>query len=92
VSADSAPDLRGKLDFIQPSHIGAVKSVPMTIFRDGTGRLRPAQLGSCSSVPNWKVRWNRPARWASAFCAAVPQFRDAETGTQQSGWYRRAPV
>jgi hypothetical protein len=42
VSADSAPDLRGK-DFLQPSHIGAVKSVPMTIFRDGTGRLRPAQ-------------------------------------------------
>ncbi|WP_298618982.1 hypothetical protein [uncultured Zoogloea sp.] len=48
VSADSAPDLRGQADFLQPSRIGAVKSVPMTIFRDGTGRLRPAQLGSCS--------------------------------------------
>ena len=48
VCADSGPDLRGKVDFLNPQRIDGVQSVPMTIFRDGTGRLRPAQLGACS--------------------------------------------
>ena len=48
VCADSAPDLRGKLDFTRPQAFEGVNILPMTVFRDGTGRLRPAQLGACS--------------------------------------------
>jgi len=48
VCADSGPDLRGQLDFTRPQRIEGVDVLPMTVFRDGTGRLRPAQLGACS--------------------------------------------
>ncbi|HQE39708.1 MAG TPA: hypothetical protein PLC55_10460 [Zoogloea sp.] len=48
VCADSAPDLRGTLDFTRPQAFEGVNILPMTVFRDGTGRLRPAQLGACS--------------------------------------------
>lgn len=48
VCADSGSDLRGKLDFTRPQEFEGVGILPMTVFRDGTGRLRPAQLGACS--------------------------------------------
>lgn len=44
----SVPDLRGSIDLYQPSRIGEIMSVPLTVFRDGLGRIRPAQVGSCS--------------------------------------------
>ncbi|HRO58338.1 MAG TPA: hypothetical protein PK177_04085 [Burkholderiaceae bacterium] len=44
----SVPDLRGSVDMYQPSRIGDVLSLPLTVFRDGFGRTRPAQVGSCS--------------------------------------------
>lgn len=48
VAASSGPDLRGTLDFTRPQAFEGVAILPMTVFRDGTGRLRPAQLGACS--------------------------------------------
>ena len=48
VCGDSGPDLRGRLDFTRPQRFEGVNILPMTVFRDGTGRLRPAQLGACS--------------------------------------------
>lgn len=48
VMAESAPDLRDKLDFTCPQVFEGVDILPMTIFRDGFGSLRPAQLGACS--------------------------------------------
>lgn len=44
----SVPDLRGTVDLFQPSRIGNLLSLPLTVFRDGFGRARPAQIGSCS--------------------------------------------
>lgn len=44
----SVPDLRGTVDLFQPSRIGNLLSLPLTVFRDGFGRTRPAQIGSCS--------------------------------------------
>ncbi|HNH23527.1 MAG TPA: polysaccharide deacetylase [Accumulibacter sp.] len=44
----SGLDLRNTLDFYHPqSHLG-VSILPLSIFRDGFGKLRPAQLGACS--------------------------------------------
>jgi hypothetical protein len=48
VAANSGPDLRGTLDFTRPQAFEGVAILPMTVFRDGTGRLRPAQPGACS--------------------------------------------
>jgi hypothetical protein len=48
VHPDSGIDLRGKIDFFHPVEIDNTRVLPMTVFRDGTGRLRPAQVGACS--------------------------------------------
>lgn len=48
VHSDSGLDLRGQLDFSRPQRVEGVNILPMTVFRDGTGRLRPAQIGACS--------------------------------------------
>ena len=48
VLADSGKDLRGQLDFFHPLEFERVRILPMTVFRDGFGRLRPAQVGACS--------------------------------------------
>lgn len=45
---DSGGDLRGKIDLNRPQVLEGISVLPMTVFRDGRGRLRPAQLGSCS--------------------------------------------
>lgn len=45
---DSGVDLRGKLDFFNPQEFEQVTLLPLTVFRDGFGKLRPAQVGACS--------------------------------------------
>lgn len=44
----SVPDLRNAVALHSPSMIEGVRSIPLTVFRDGLGRIRPAQIGSCS--------------------------------------------
>lgn len=46
----SVPDLRGKAELYLPSTINGMLSVPVSVFRDGFGRLRHAQVGSCSAA------------------------------------------
>jgi len=48
VHADSGVDLRNSLDFSRPQKFEGVSILPMAIFKDGMGRLRPAQVGACS--------------------------------------------
>lgn len=43
----SAPDLRGQVNFYHPLEFEQVQILPMTVFKDGWGRLRPAQVGAC---------------------------------------------
>lgn len=44
----SGIDLRKQLDFFHPLEFEQVRILPLTMFRDGIGRLRPAQIGACS--------------------------------------------
>lgn len=44
----SGADLRQDVDFFHPVVLDEVTVLPMTVFRDGLGRLRPAQVGACS--------------------------------------------
>lgn len=46
--AESGGDLRGRIDLNRPQVLEGVKVLPMTVFRDGRGHMRPAQVGSCS--------------------------------------------
>jgi hypothetical protein len=45
---DSVPDLRPEGELLAASVIGQVTSIPVTVLRDGRGRLRHAQVGACS--------------------------------------------
>lgn len=45
----SAPDLRAQHDFASPFVIDGVSTYPVTVFADGFGHERPAQVGACSS-------------------------------------------
>ena len=45
----SGADLRAEENFYFPRIRGELLLLPMTIFRDGTGRLRHAQVGACSA-------------------------------------------
>ena len=47
VLPDSGRDLRQTLDFFNPIEFERVRILPMTVFRDGLGQLRPAQIGAC---------------------------------------------
>jgi peptidoglycan/xylan/chitin deacetylase (PgdA/CDA1 family) len=44
----SGADLRQHVDFFHPLVLEQVAVLPMTVFRDGLGHLRPAQVGACS--------------------------------------------
>lgn len=62
----SMSGLRDTIDLYQPSRVEEALCVPLTVFRDGLGRLRPAQVGSCSfdelrQVVAWAVVHEWPA-------------------------------
>ena len=46
---DSVPDLRHGVNVYAVSEIANVVACPMSVFQDGSGRLRHAQVGACSS-------------------------------------------
>lgn len=48
VYPDSAPDLRGKINFTRAFISEDLAFLPLTVFKDGIGRLRLAQIGACS--------------------------------------------
>jgi len=46
----SGSDLRGEGDFYLPRRRDGLRLLPISVFRDGLGRLRHAQVGACSSA------------------------------------------
>ena len=46
--ADSGADLRETLSLLAPIRIAGVEVLPVTVFRDGFGKSRPAQVGACA--------------------------------------------
>lgn len=50
INPDSVPDLRERIDLYQVSKLHGVTSCPLSVFRDGTGQLRHAQVGACSGL------------------------------------------
>ncbi len=48
INPESAPELRDRIDFTQAFVSEGLTFLPLTVFRDGMGRVRHAQIGSCS--------------------------------------------
>lgn len=48
--AISAPELRASHDFDTPFTESGVTTFPVSVFRDGLGRPRPAQVGACGAA------------------------------------------
>lgn len=46
----SGADLRPEGDFYHPRHRGHLQLLPISVFRDGLGRLRHAQVGACGAT------------------------------------------
>ena len=44
----SGADMQDEISRIEPFQMSGVYSYPVSVFRDGFGRLRPAQIGACS--------------------------------------------
>ena len=44
----SGADLRQQYSLENPFELDSVRSIPVSVFRDGMGRLRHAQVGACS--------------------------------------------
>jgi hypothetical protein len=63
------------LECLQPTHFGPVVEYPLTVFRDGLGRLRHLQVGACSSGELEKVHW---AAMESGWTAIVILFHNFE--------------
>ena len=49
IMAHSVPDLKASIDLYFPSVLDGVDEYPMSVFRDGLGQLRHAQLTACSA-------------------------------------------
>lgn len=47
-ASSMSADIADCVDIFQPDRFDELLTVPMTVFRDGFGKLRPAQVGACS--------------------------------------------
>jgi hypothetical protein len=83
---DSVPDLRDEIDVFRISEIGGVCSCPMSVFRDGVGNLRHAQVGACSNREleraidhAYKLGWRH-------FVALSHSFEMLKVGSSNPDW------
>jgi hypothetical protein len=49
-SPRSAPDIQNNSPVFTPRRIGTISEYPVTVFKDGLGRRRHAQVGACSAM------------------------------------------
>jgi hypothetical protein len=72
--ACSVPDLRCSIDLYRPSLIERVEEYPMSVFRDGLGRPRHAQLGACSAAEIIDAMQSARAKGWSHFVVLAHNF------------------
>lgn len=88
VEPESGPDVPTADRSAVATLVGEVASYPVTVFRDGFGRLRPAQVGACSFAELRTSLVDAKAKGA-ALRNRVAQLRDAEARPQRAGHDRR---
>lgn len=85
--AVSAPELRdGRQDFDRPFEIGDVLTLPVSVFRDGFGRDRPAQVGACSASELRAAMKSAAAQGHRHFVIVSHNFEMLRSGSSQPDW------
>ena len=70
----SAPDLRAEHDLSVPFCVEGVATYPVSAFRDRMGRLRPAQVGACSTAEMSDALWSARAQGWKQFIVLSHNF------------------
>ena len=82
----SAPDLRDQHQFIAPFEIEGVSTFPVTVFTDGFGRERPAQVGACGSSEMRHAILNAAKIGMTDFVVLSHNFEMLKPDTTQPDW------
>ncbi len=82
----SAPDLRQQHEFISPFEIDGVISLPVTVFTDGFGKERPAQVGACSSGELRNALLDASKAGMTDFVVLSHNFEMLKPNTVQPDW------
>jgi len=77
----SGEDLRGELDLETPQRWNGVELAPMSIFRDGLGKLRHAQIGACSFAELRQAMDDAQAQGRGQFVILSHNFELLRSGT-----------
>jgi peptidoglycan/xylan/chitin deacetylase (PgdA/CDA1 family) len=82
----SAPDLRQQHEFLSPFETGGVLCFPVTVFSDGFGKERPAQVGACSSGEICDVLLNAMRGGITDFVVLSHNFEMLKPNTAEPDW------
>lgn len=82
----SAPDLRNEHEFISPFQIDGVTTFPISVFMDGFGKERPAQVGACSGREMESALLNAIALEMTDFVVVSHNFEMLKPDTTKPDW------
>lgn len=84
--AISAPDMRSSYSLDAPFVCEGVSSFPITVFRDGFGRHRPAQVGACGAEELFDALHSAWQHGASSFVIVSHNFEMLRAGRSEPDW------
>lgn len=79
--AISGADLRSDRDLLAPMIVEGVSCYPVFVFRDGLGRLKPAQVSGCGYSELSSVLWKAKALGHKNFVIVSHNFELLESGS-----------
>ena len=82
----SGKDLRSQHAFSVPFVVNGISTYPVTVFKDGYGRDRPAHVGACSFAEMTDALWSAKAAGASNFVVVSHNFEMLKPGTAKPSW------
>lgn len=82
----SGTDLRSQHAFGEPFVINGVRTYPVTVFKDGFGRERPAHVGACSFDEMKDALWSAKAAGVADFVVVSHNFEMLKPGTSAPSW------
>lgn len=77
----SGRDLRDEHDLSSSVELDEVLAYPVSVFKDGLGRLRPAQVGACSAAEMRQAMWSARALEWQNFIIVSHNFELLRTGS-----------
>jgi hypothetical protein len=86
----SGVDLRDLIDLTVPQRYQGLQLVPLSVFRDGFGKLRHAQVGACSVTELQQAMQDAQYKGHSAFTVLSHNFEMLQSGcTKPDPWVVR---